>query len=155
MRSKFQTLCLAGISLSALAACSSLGSLGNILGSGSQSVSGNYTLRTVNGQQLPYTFTQNGSTTTVQSDYYSLNTDNTYVETTNETVSNGLRTSNVTQTERGNWSQNNNGAISFQPTYSTQGVTGVYSGTLSGGGILGGGTTLTISANGANSVYSQ
>ena len=155
MRAKFRTLCLVGLSVGAFAACSSLGSLGNIFGSGTQAVTGNYTLRTVNGQQLPYTFSQNGSTTTIQSDYYALNTDNTYVETTSETVSNGLRTSNVTQTERGNWSQSNNGYVTFQPTYSTQGVTGSYSATLSGGGILGGGTTLTIAANGATSVYSQ
>jgi hypothetical protein len=155
MRSKLRALCLAGLSLGVLAACSSLGSLGNIFGTGSQSVSGNYTLRTVNGSQLPYTFSQSGSTITIQSDYFALNTDNTYVETTNETISNGLRTSNVTQTERGNWSQNNNSGITFNPTYSTQGVTGAYSGSLSGGGILGGGTTLTISANGATSVYSQ
>jgi hypothetical protein len=156
MRASFRSICVAAISVGTLAACSSLGGLGNILGGGgTQTVAGNYTLQTVNGNGLPYTFSQNGASTTIQSDYYSLNTDNTYVETTQETVSNGIRTSNVTQTERGNWQDNGNGTVTFQPTYSTQGVTGTYSGTVGGGGILGGATTLTISANGATSVYSH
>jgi hypothetical protein len=156
MRARFRSICTAAIAIGTFAACSSIPGLGNILGgSGTQTVTGNYTLQTVNGNGLPYTFSQNGASTTIQSDYYSLNTDQTYTETTQETVSNGIRSSNVTQTERGNWQQSSNGVVTFQPTYSTQGVTGTYSGSVGGGGIFGGSATLTVSANGATSVYSH
>ena len=155
MKGKIGFFCAAAVSIGTLAACSQLGTLGSVFGGGSQTVTGSYSLQTVNGNQLPYTFSQNGDSTTIQADYYTLNTDNTYVESTNETVSNGIRSSNVTQTERGNWSQSSNGIITFSPTYSSQGVTAAYSGTLGGGGVFGGGATLTISANGLQSVYSQ
>jgi hypothetical protein len=80
MRARIRSICTTAITIGAFAACSSLGGLGNILGgSGTQTVTGNYTLQTVNGNGLPYTFSQNGSSTTIQSDYYSLNTDQTYV----------------------------------------------------------------------------
>lgn len=131
-----------------LAACS------DISGPNTQSATGTYVLQTVNGNRLPYTFNQNGTIVSVQSDTYALNSDYTYSEYTNETVSNGFQNSGVTRTEYGNWSQNNN-AVAFSPISSSNGSYASYTGSLSsGGGILGGGADLTISINGTVSIYS-
>jgi hypothetical protein len=105
-----------------------------------------YSLQTVNGYQLPYTFDQGGSTVSIQGDTYVLHDDNSYGEITNETVSNGYQTSNVSQTEYGTWSQNGS-SIEFRPTSSTRGSASSYTGYVDGQG------TLRISFNGTVSVY--
>lgn len=147
MRVHSVKLLTATLAVMGLAACS------DVSGPNTQSAVGNYALQTVNGNRLPYTFGQNGTTVSVQSDTYTLNGDYTYTEYTNETVSNGFQNSNVTRTEYGQWSQNNN-AVAFSPTQSSDGSYASYTGSLSGGGgILGGGADLTIAINGTVSVY--
>jgi hypothetical protein len=106
-----------------------------------------YSLQTVNGYRLPYSFgNQDGSTTFIQGDAYVLHDDNSYGEITNETVSDGYQSYNVTETEIGTWSQNGN-TIVFRPTSSTRGSFSSYSGYLDGQG------TLRISLNGTVSIY--
>lgn len=134
------TLTGAALCVAALAACSDLTTPFG------RSAAATYSLQTVNGYQLPYTFNQGGSTIAVQGDTYVLNNDYTYNEITNETVSNGYQGSNVSQTEYGTWSQNNS-SIRFTPRSSTQGSYSSYTGYLDGGG------TLSIALNGTTSVY--
>ena len=76
----------------ALAACS------NDATSPSVSLVGTYSLRTINGNPLPFTFS---SGSVLVSDRLSLNVDNSYVDIA--TFSNGS-----TSTEQGFWSSNNN-----------------------------------------------
>ena len=116
------------------------------------SASGTYYLDTVNGNQLPYIFSQGSSTVSIQADTYVLNNNGTYTETTQEQVSNGFGGSSVTQSEYGNWYQNNN-AVEFDPVQSTRGSLSTYTGSLTGGTFSGG--DLTISANGTVSIYSK
>lgn len=131
---------------SAFVACSDITSPAN------QNASGQYALATVNGYSLPYTFGSGNSTVSLQSDYYSLGSDGSYNETTTETISNGFQSQYVTLNESGRWSQSGN-AVSFYPSYNTQGNLNPYTGSVSGGGFLGGGLTLTIGVNGVVSVY--
>lgn len=147
MRLRLRAVLTAALCVGSLAACS------DITNPNGQSAGGTYDLQTVNGSQLPYTFSTGGATVSVQSDVYTLTNNYSYSEVTTETVSNGFQNSNVTQTEYGNWSQNNN-AITFTPTTSTQGSFTPYTGSLSGGGLLGGGANLTIAINGTVSIYS-
>ena len=121
---------------SAFVACSDITSPAN------QNASGQYALATVNGYSLPYTFGSGNSTVSLQS----------YNETTTETISNGFQSQYVTLNESGRWSQSGN-AVSFYPSYNTQGNLNPYTGSVSGGGFLGGGLTLTIGVNGVVSVY--
>ena len=97
--------------LVALAACS------NDSTSPSVSLVGSYSLRTINGNTLPYTFS-NGSV--LVSDRLTLNPDNSYVDFA--TFSNGS-----SSTEQGFWSSNNN-VITFDDR--TDGIQ--YTGSLSG-----------------------
>lgn len=116
------------------------------------SAAGIYALQTVNGNPLPFSVQQsNGTVVTIQSDVYTLNTDNTYSERTSETLGNGQT---VTRAEEGDWSQNNN-AIQFVPTVNTGGQYTNYTGSLTGGGLLSSGLTLTIGINGIVEVYQQ
>ena len=78
---------------------------------------GSYSLRTINGSNLPYTFSD-GSV--VVSDQLSLNSNGTYIDIT--TFSNGTNS-----TEQGFWSINNN-LISFSDQ--TDGIN--YTGSVSG-----------------------
>lgn len=136
---RWLTAISAAMFVGGLAACS------DVTNPFGQSAAATYSLQTVNGYPLPYTFGQNGSTVSIQGDSYVLNNDNSYGEVTNETVSNGYQGSNVTQTEYGTWSQNS-GNITFRPTSSTRGSYSVYTGYLNNG-------TLSISANGTVSIY--
>jgi hypothetical protein len=139
-------LLVGALGASAFVACADITSPAN------QSAAGRYALQTVNGYTLPYTFGSGNSTVSLQSDFYTLSNDGTYTETTNETVSNGFQYQNVTQNESGRWSQNGN-AVSFYPSFNSQGNLNPYTGSLSGGGILSGGLSLTIGVNGVVSVY--
>jgi hypothetical protein len=110
---------------------------------------GVYILQTVNGTQVPYSFTDNsGNTITIQSDTYSLNSDFTYSELRIEKI-NGLTQS---QAESGSWSQSSN-FVTFTPSQSDISLQ-IYQGTIATGGGFGGSQTLTISINGVVGVYS-
>ena len=124
----------------ALAACSDLT---NPFG---RSPVATYSLQTVNGYRLPYTFNDGISTISIQGDAYALHEDRSYGEITNETVSDGYRSTNVAQTEYGTWS-GNNGDITFNPTSSTRSSYASYRGYVDNNG------TLTIALNGTQSVY--
>jgi len=95
----------------ALAACS------NDATSPSVSLVGTYSLRTINGNPLPFTFS---SGSVLVSDRLSLNADNSYVDIA--TFSNGS-----TSTEQGFWSSNNNVITFNDQTDNIQ-----YTGSLSG-----------------------
>jgi len=95
----------------ALAACS------NDATSPSVSLVGTYSLRTINGNPLPFTFS---SGSVLVSDRLSLNVDNSYVDIA--TFSNGS-----TSTEQGFWSSNNNVITFNDQTDNIQ-----YTGSLSG-----------------------
>jgi len=113
----------------ALAACS------NDATSPNGSVSGTYSLRTINGSTLPYDF---GSGAVLTSDQLTLRSDGSYVD--QATFSNG-----ATQTEQGNWSINNN-LITFDDlTEQTQ-----YTGSISGSVL-----TETFSINGNLSTLTE
>lgn len=149
MFKNFRVALTAMLTVAALGACSN----DNLTNPGNGSAT-RFALESVNGNSLPYTFGQGGSTVSIQGDTYTLYTDNTYSEVTNETVSNGYQATNVQESESGNWYQNNT-AVTFTPTSSTRNSFSSYTGSLSGGGLLGGGSALTITANGTVSVYSQ
>lgn len=137
------------VGLAALA----LGAVGcTDLTSNNSSASGTYVLATVNGNPLPYQVQQsNGGVVTIQSDVYTLSSDNTYTEMTTLRLSNGQTT---TASEQGDWSQSNT-AIQFMPTVSSSGTYVNYTGSLTGGGVLSNGLTLTIGVNGVVEVYQQ
>ena len=98
---------------------------------GSQYAGGSYALQSVNGTNIPYTYTSGSSTITIQSDIYTLNNDGTYSESINETVSNGFSSTPASDAEAGSWFQNGN-AIVFKPNYNTQNNYSQYTGALSG-----------------------
>jgi len=117
-----------------------------------RSAVGLYALQTVNGNALPYTFSTGGGVTeTITSDRYTLNGDYTYTEVTRIQFSDGTTT---TASEAGNWAQNYN-ALSFQPTSSSSNNFSAYTASLTGGGVLGGGLTMTIGVNGVVEVYTM
>lgn len=122
------------------------------LTSTNSSASGTYVLATVNGNQLPYQVQQvNGSVVTIESDIYTLSSDNTYTEMTTLRLSNGQTT---TASEQGDWSQSNT-AVQFMPTVSSSGTYVNYTGSLTDSGLLSSGKTLTIGINGIVEVYQQ
>ncbi len=149
MQKHLRAMLVAAISVATISACSNNDLTSPINSSGTR-----FALQTVNGNQLPFTFSQGGSTVSVQGDTYTLYADNTYTEVTNELVSNGYQSGQVQESESGTWYQNNT-AVTFRPTSSTQNSFTPYTGSLSGGGFLGGGTTLTIAVNGTVSVYGE
>lgn len=100
---------------------------------------GMYALTSVNGTPLPYSYPDQstGNTITLQSDVYTLNSNATYTEVINETVSSSYGSSPTTDNESGNWSQNGT-TVTFQPTYSSFNTSLTpYSGTLSSGSLFG------------------
>jgi hypothetical protein len=113
---------------------------------------GTYVLATVNGNPLPFQVQQpSGSVVTIESDVYTLSADNTYTEMTTLRLANGQTT---TASEQGDWAQSNT-AVQFMPTVSSSGTYVNYTGSLSGGGLLSNGLTLTIGVNGVVEVYEQ
>jgi hypothetical protein len=103
--------------LALLAAVVALAACSNDSTSPNGSVVGSYSLRTINGNSLPYTFT-NGSV--IVTDQLSLRSDGSYVDIAQ--FSNG-----ATATEQGLWSINNN-LITFNDQ--TDGIQ--YTGSVSG-----------------------
>lgn len=111
---------------------------------------GIYSLQTVNGTQVPYSYVDNsGNNITIQSDTYVLNSNFTYSEQRAEIVNNQV----VGQSESGSWSQSNN-VVTFTPSQSDISLQ-IYQGTIQNSGIFGGTRTLTISVNGVTGVYSE
>ncbi|HEY8312067.1 MAG TPA: hypothetical protein VIG47_15995, partial [Gemmatimonadaceae bacterium] len=74
-------------------------------------------------------------------------------EAINETVSNGSSVSPSSDAESGTWYQNGN-AIVFQPSYSTQGNTSQYTGSLSTGSTFSH-SSITFSYNGVVWLYNH
>ena len=111
---------------------------------------GSFFLETVNGQQVPYSFTDNnGNQVVVQGDQYSLNGDGTYNDLQTSRV-NGVAQSG---TEFGTWTQSNN-TIFFQPSQSDFGLV-PYQATVRNSSQFNGSRTMTISLNGSTAVYSD
>ena len=138
---------LAVASLAAFAACSD-----NTL-TGTQSAGGSYALQSVNGTNLPYSYVASGGTITIQNDVYTLSSNGSYSEAINETVSNGNSSSPASDAESGTWYQSGN-AIVFSPSYSTQGNTSQYTGSLSTGSTFSH-SSITFSYNGVVWVYNH
>jgi hypothetical protein len=132
--------------IGALLCVGGLGACSDITNPNSRSAAATYSLQTVNGFQLPFTFNDGSSVVSIQGDTYVVSDDGSYSEITNETVSDGFQTSNVSDTEFGTWSQRNS-TITFRPTSSTRGSFASYTGQLDGFG------TLRIAVNGTVSVY--
>ena len=111
---------------------------------------GSFFLETVNGTQVPYSYTDNnGNQIVVQGDQYSLNGDGTYNDLQTSRV-NGVAQSG---TEFGTWTQSNN-TIFFRPQQSDFDLT-PYQGTVRNSSQFGGSRTLTISLNGSTAIYSD
>ncbi len=145
--STFKSLAAIG-ALALLAACSDTTS------PYSTAVGGTYSLNTVNGTNLPYTYTSGNSTITIQNDIYTLNGDGTYSEAINETVSNGGGGySPASDAEAGTWYQNGN-AVTFSPNYSTQNSYAQYTGSLQTGSTFSH-SSITFSYNGVVWVYNH
>ena len=141
------TAIFAVASIAAFAACSD-----NTL-TGTQSAGGTYSLQSVNGTSVPYSYVASGRTITIQNDVYTLNNDGSYSEAINETVSNGSSSSPASDAESGTWYQNGN-AIVFSPSYSTQGNTSQYTGSLSTGSTFSH-SSITFSYNGVVWLYNH
>ncbi|HEY5087156.1 MAG TPA: hypothetical protein VII66_07375 [Gemmatimonadaceae bacterium] len=135
------------VALAALAACTDNTSPVTQLSGGS------YSLQTVNGTNVPYTYTSGSTTITIQSDIYTLNNDGTYSESISEIISNGFSSSPASDGESGTWSQNGN-AVVFAPSYSTQNNYSQYTGALSGSSTFSH-STLTFSYSGVVWVYAH
>lgn len=138
---------LAIASIAAFSACSD-----NTL-TGTQSVGGSYSLQTVNGTNVPYSYVSGGTTITIQNDVYTLSSDGSYSESINETLSNGNSSSPASDAEAGTWYQSGN-AIVFSPNYSTQGNSTQYTGSIAGGGTFSH-SSITFSYNGVVWVYNH
>ena len=117
------------------------------------SVGGSYSLQSVNGTTLPYTYTSGGTTISIQNDIYTLNNNGSYSETISETISNGSSYSPASDAESGTWYANGS-AIVFTPTYSTQNNYAQYTGSLSSASTFNH-SSITFSYNGVVWVYNH
>jgi hypothetical protein len=135
------------VALVAVAACSD----STAPGGGQQAAGGSYTLQTVNGADIPYTYTSGANTITIQSDTYMLNANGTYSETITESISNGSTSSPGADTESGTWAQNGT-AVAFTPTQSSQNNLTAYTAALTSGTTFSH-SILTFSSNGVVWVY--
>jgi hypothetical protein len=140
-------------SLAVVAALATFGACTDNTSPSTQFAGGSYSLQTVNGSSLPYSYPSGSSTITIQNDTYTLNNDGSYSESINETVSNGFSTSPASDAEAGTWSQNGN-AVVFSPNYSTQNSYTQYTGSLTTGGTFSH-SSLTFSYNGVVWVYNH
>jgi hypothetical protein len=140
-------LAVGALALGAATGCTDITSNG-------ASAEGTYVLQTIDGVSVPTGTTQNGVAVTVQSEVYTLNADQSYTRQESLSITNGSQTQTSTENESGSWSQNNN-AVQFIPTVSSTGSYTNYTGALSGGGVLSGGLTLTLSQTGHVRVYKQ
>ena len=111
---------------------------------------GTYSIQTVNGIAVPYSYQDNsGNTILLQSDDYSLNNDGSYQEfrtwRTNGFAQSGL--------EDGTWTQSS-GVVYFTPSTSDFSLQ-PYQATVRSTSAFGGSRTLTISINGTTAIYSD
>lgn len=144
---RFRTLGSLGIAaaLATTAACTDNSGL-------NAQLSGRYDLLAVNGASLPYTYNTGTQTITIQRDVYTLNSNGTYTEFIDETVSNGYSSGPTTDTESGLWSESG-GMVTFNAQSSTVAATPYqYTAYVSSGGAFGG-NTLTFTNSGVQWVY--
>lgn len=138
MMSRLKVLVAAALLVGGAAACSDSTGV-------SAPADGTYTLNTISGNPLPFTVPDGfGNTVSIQSDFYSINSDGSYTETGTFQPT-GQQP--ATRLESGSWTQSNN-VVQFNPDQSST----HYFGTLNSGGTVGG-QTLSISLNGAIGIY--
>jgi hypothetical protein len=149
MFSRVKLLVAAALVVGGAAACTDLTGF-------SGTVDGTYFLQTVNGNQLPYSFFDNtsGSTITVQSGTYALNSNRTYTALLTYTSTTNNQTTTGSQSESGAWSQSGN-VVTFTPTFSDVGDYTIYSATMANSTTFGGSRTLRTSVNGLTAIYSD
>jgi len=112
---------------------------------------GFYSLQTLDGNTLPYSYVDNNSNNiTIQSDTYTLNSDGTY----NESASYRINGSTQSQTESGTWTQSNN-IVTFNVFQSSTNNSGSYQGTIGNSNSFGGRRILTIIVNQTTAIYSE
>jgi len=144
MFSRVRLLFAAALVLGGTAACADLTGM-------NARADGTFYLQTVNGNRVPYSYTDNsGNSVTVQGDTYALNSNGTYTEQATYRINNGT----ASQSESGNWSQSNN-VVTFSPLQSSISDFAVYQGTLSNSGVFGGSRALSITINGTTAIYSE
>lgn len=78
----------------------------------SASVTGRWTLQTIDNAQLPYSGVSNGTLITITADVLVIDSDGSYSDVTSYTITSGATLLNGTRTEQGNW-QAANGNVSF------------------------------------------
>jgi hypothetical protein len=115
---------------------------------------GTYFLVTVNGSDLPYSYTLAGATYEVQNGTYQLNTDHTYNTVVTYRISDSFGTTTESLFESGEWSQRSN-TVTFTPLQSDADDFTVYRATISNDSRFNGTRTLRISNNGLTGVYSD
>jgi hypothetical protein len=143
MIARAKALVAAALLLGGAVACSDL--TGNNV-----SAEGQFFLMTVDGTQVPYSYTDaNGNNIVLQSDTYVLNTDGTY----NDTQVARVNGSTQSLQEFGTWSQSGN-TVFFRPTQSDFDTT-PYQATVRNSSQFGGDRTLSISINGTTAIYSD
>lgn len=140
-------------SLAVIGAAAAFVACSDTTGLGNTTVGGSYALVSVNNNGVPFTYTSGANTITINSDIYTLQSNGTYSETINETISNGVSTSPASDAESGTWTQSAN-AVVFYPSYSTQGNTTQYTGALTGGGTFSR-SSLTFSYSGVVWIYNH
>ena len=111
--------------LATLAACASDSTNPN-----NDAVEGVYSLRTVNGQPLPYTVQQNGTTIVLTSDVLTVSEDGSWNETIAYRLTQNSQTTNEADADAGSWSRsgsvisfNSNSVGPFSGTYAKGTVT--------------------------------
>ena len=132
----------AGAALSAalLAACGG----GSDATAPQQQLPGVYTLRTVNGSGLPYTFAGSDGSFTISADAYTFNADGTYAEHGTETVVGSGTSTTRTLSDSGRWTLNGS-AITVTSQVDGTVITGSFSG----------GNTITVTLTGLAAVYQK
>ena len=111
------------LALATLAACGSDSSINP----NNDAVEGVYSLRTVNGQPLPYTVQQNGTTIVLTSDVLTVSNDGSWNETIAYRLSQNGQTTNEADADAGSWSRSGD-IMTFTST-----AVGNFSGTYSKG----------------------
>ena len=117
---------------------------------------GVYYLQTVNGNTVPYSYSDNttGHTLTVLGDTYSVNSDGTYSDQQIYREDTGTQILNRSYTESGTWAQRNN-VVSFYPSQSSTGNLSTYQGTIANSNVFGGARTLSVTLSGTTWFYSE
>jgi len=113
---------IAMLALATLVACGD-----NSTNPNTDSISGTYTLQTINGSQIPYTVSNGSTSTTLTSDVLTV-ADNgswseiiTYRQTVNGTTSNG------TESDSGTWSRSGTSVNFYSNVYQSTSYAGSYS----------------------------